>query len=202
MREVYKRLLFLGPEVWNETWRSVASPRGLFSLEESTGISSWCARKAVRDFVAFAESNGVRGTINAQVAFDWACSVSDRCGISGKVARLSVARQFLFHLSAVVPGIEVPSATLLARPRRRKPFLFSAEEISRLLRAALSLRPQGSLRPHTLSTLLGLLASSGIRPGEALKLTIRDVFWTLIPRDSRFIKRSFTNRDWCRFTGL
>src|SRR4029077_13746651 len=90
-----------------------------------------------------------------------------RCGISGKVARLSVARQFLFHLSAVVPDLEVPSATLLARPRRRKPFLFSAEEISRLLKAALSLRPQGSLRPHTLSTLLGLLANSEIR-GEAL----------------------------------
>jgi integrase/recombinase XerD len=140
------------------------------ALKKALGFPLGARERLLRDFVAFAESTGVRGTINAKVAFDWACSVSDRCGISGKVARLSVARQFLFHLSAVVPGIEVPSPTLLARPRRRKPFLFSAEEISRLLRAALSLRPQGSLRPHTLSTLLGLLASSGIRPGEALKL--------------------------------
>ena len=193
MREVYKRLLFLGPEVWNETWRSVASPRGLFSLEESTGIPLGARERLLRDFVAFAESNGVgvRGTISAQVAFDWACAVSDRCGISGKVARLSVARQFLFHLSAVVPDLEVPSATLLARPRRRKPFLFSTEEISRLLKAALSLRPQGSLRPHTLSTLLGLLASSGIRPGEALKLTVRDVLLDLDPPRLQIHKAKF-----------
>ena len=98
------------------------------ALKKTLGFPLGARERLLRDFVAFAESNGVRGTIDAQVAFDWACSVSDRCGISGKVARLSVARQFLFHLSAVVPGIEVPSATLLARPRRRKPFLFSAEE--------------------------------------------------------------------------
>jgi integrase len=119
------------------------------ALKKALGFPLGARERLLRDFVAFAESNGVgvRGTISAQVAFDWACAVSDRCGISGKVARLSVARQFLFHLSAVVPDIEVPSATLLARPRRRKPFLFSTEEISRLLKAALSLRPQGSAMP-------------------------------------------------------
>ena len=104
------------------------------ALEKALGFPLRARERLLRDFVAFVESNGVRGTISAQVALDWACSVSDRCGISGKVARLSIARRFLFHLSAVVPGIEVPSATLLARPRRQKPFLFSAEEISRLLK--------------------------------------------------------------------
>jgi integrase/recombinase XerD len=132
------------------------------ALKKALGFPLGARERLLRDFVAFAESNGVRGTINAQVAFDWACSVSDRCGMSGKVARLSVARQFLFHLSAVVPGIEVPSATLLARPRRRKPFLFCAEEISRLLRAALSLRPQGSAGRH----------KAGVGPGIAAVTTI------------------------------
>jgi integrase len=110
--------------------------------------------------------------ISAQIALDWACSASEHCGISGKAARLSIARRFLFYLSAVIPGIEVPSATLLARPRRQKPFLFSAEEISLLLKAASSLGPQASLRPHTLLRLLGLLASSGLRASEALNLTV------------------------------
>jgi hypothetical protein len=83
------------------------------ALKKALGFPLGARERLLRDFVAFAESNGVgvRGTISAQVAFDWACAVSDRCGISGKVARLSVARQFLFHLSAVVPDIEVPSAT-------------------------------------------------------------------------------------------
>jgi|SRR6516165_10682999 integrase len=92
--------------------------------------------------------------------------------MSGSVLITTGLRARKFRLSA--------SATLLAGPRRRKPFLFSDEEIIRLLKAALSLRPQASLRPHTLSTVFGLLASSGIRPSEALKLTVRDV---LLDRD-------------------
>ena len=172
------------------------------ALKKALGFPLGVRERLLRDFMAFVEINGIGGTISAQVAFDWACSASERCGVSGKATRLSVARQFLFHLSAAVPGIEVPSAKLLAQPRRRKPFLFSGEEIGRLLKAALSLRPQASLRPHTLSTLLGLLASSGIRPGEALKLTFRDVLLDLDPPRLQILKlkRSFTNRDWCRFT--
>ena len=61
------------------------------ALKKALGFPLGARERLLRDFVAFAESNGVRGTISAQVAFDWACSVSDRCGISGKVARLSVA---------------------------------------------------------------------------------------------------------------
>src|ERR1700736_5168282 len=158
------------------------------ALKKALGFPLGVRERLLRDFVVFAEINGIKGTISAQVAFDWACSVSERCGTGGRAARLSVARQFLSHLSAVVSGIEVPSATLLARPRRRKPFLFSAKEISRLLKAALSLRPQASLRPHTLSTLFGLLASSGIRPSEALKLTFRDVLLDLDPQRLKILK--------------
>jgi len=72
------------------------------ALKKALGFPLGVRERVLRDFVAFAEINGIRGTINAQVAFDWACSVSDRCGISGRAARLSVARQFLSHLSAVV----------------------------------------------------------------------------------------------------
>jgi integrase/recombinase XerD len=151
------------------------------ALESALGFSLRARESLLRDFVAFVEVSGIRGLISAQIALDWACSASEHCGISGKASRLSIARRFLFYLSAVIPGIEVPSATLLARPRRQKPFLFSAEEISLLLKAASSLGPQASLRPHTLSTLLGLLASSGLRASEALNLTIRDVLLNLDP---------------------
>jgi integrase/recombinase XerD len=135
------------------------------ALESALGFSLRARESLLR-------VSGIRGLISAQIALDWACSASEHCGISGKAARLSIARRFLFYLSAVIPGIEVPSATLLARPRRQKPFLFSAEEISLLLKAASSLGPQASLRPHTLLTLLGLLASSGLRASEALNLTV------------------------------
>jgi integrase/recombinase XerD len=151
------------------------------ALEKALGFSLRGRERLLRDFVAFIQARDLSGPVRAQIALDWACSASEHCGISGKAARLSIARRFLVHLSAVIPGTEVPSSALLARPLRRKPFLFSAEEIRCLLKAALTLGPQGSLRPHTLSTLLGLLASSGLRASEALNLTIGNVLLDLDP---------------------
>jgi integrase len=43
------------------------------------------------------------------------------------------------------------------------------------MKAASELEPAGSLRPHTYTTLIGLLASCGLRPGEAVRLRDTDV---------------------------
>jgi hypothetical protein len=98
------------------------------ALESALGFPLGRRERQLRDFVAFVEKRSITGAISAQVALDWACSASDRCGISGKAARLSIARRFLIHLSAVVPNTEVPSATLLARPRRRKLFAWEGTQ--------------------------------------------------------------------------
>ena len=46
------------------------------ALKKALGFPLGAREKLLRDFVAFAESSGVKGTINAQrCAFDWACSV-------------------------------------------------------------------------------------------------------------------------------
>ena len=161
------------------------------ALVNALGFSLRARERLLRNFVAFVEVNNTSGTISSQIALDWACSVSARCGVSGRAARLSIARRFLFHLSAMVPGIEVPSASLLARPQRSKPFLFSTEEISRLLNAALSIGAQASLQPRTLSTLLGLLVSSGLRANEALNLEVSDVLLDLDPPQLEIRKTKF-----------
>jgi integrase/recombinase XerD len=166
------------------------------ALEKALGFSLRARERLLRDFVTFIEARELKGPLRAQIALDWACSASEHCGTSGKAARLSIARQFLLHLSAILPGTEVPSSTLLARPRRRKPFLFSAEEIGRLLKAALTLGPQGSLRPHTLSTVLGLLASSGLRASEALNLTIQDVLLDSDPPRLEIRQTKFHKSRW------
>jgi integrase/recombinase XerD len=166
------------------------------ALQWALGFPLGAREKPLRDFVAFVEGHDLCGVNQAQVALEWACSASVRCGISGKAARLGLARRFLVHLSAVVPGIDVPPATLLARPRRRKPFLFSAEEVNRLLNAALSLGPRASLRPHTLSTLFGLLTSCGLRASEALKLTVNDVLLDLDPPRLQIRNTKFHKSRW------
>jgi integrase/recombinase XerD len=89
-----------------------------------------------------------------------------------------------------------PNATpawLLASPRRRAPYLYSETEISRILAAARQLGPRHSLRPHTLTTLLGLLASTGLRVSEALNLSVSDIRLSakpahLVIRETKFGK--------------
>jgi len=73
-----------GPIVHWLTRQRSARLVGIFSkrqeaylaLKEALGFPLGVRERMLRDFVAFAEINRIRGTINAQVAFDWACSVS------------------------------------------------------------------------------------------------------------------------------
>ena len=48
------------------------------ALKKALGFPLGVRERLLCDFVASAEINGIRGTFNAQVAFDWACSVSER----------------------------------------------------------------------------------------------------------------------------
>lgn len=145
------------------------------ALHQALGFALKTRERLLRDFVSFVETRCESGPITAQTALDWACAASADCGATGRAGRLSVARQFLLHLSALVPGTEVPGACLLARARRPKPFLFSSFEIQNLLAAAGKLKPANKLRPHTMQTIVGLLASTGLRPSEAVRLEMSDV---------------------------
>jgi integrase len=88
--------------------------------------------------------------------------------------RLSAVRGFAGYLHALDPAHEVPPADLLPRrPRRAAPYLYSEAEIAALIAAADRLR--GRLRQATYRTLIGLLAVTGMRVGEAIRLDCRDV---------------------------
>src|SRR5262249_4010856 len=62
-------------------------------------------------------------------------------------------------------------------------------EIQRLVAHARRLRPPGSLRPYTYSTLFGLLAATGMRPSEARALQLSDLTPDgLLVRETKFKK--------------
>jgi integrase len=88
--------------------------------------------------------------------------------------RLSIVRTFAVHVHTIDPVSEVPAPDLLPWRRcRATPFLYSDEELSRLLTATEMLRT-----PHrgaTFRTLIGLLAVTGMRVGEALALDRDDL---------------------------
>jgi len=90
--------------------------------------------------------------------------------------RLSQVRGFARWLSAIDSRIKVPPTRLLsARRRRNPPHIYTVEEINGLMSHAVQLRSRTGMRALTDSTLIGLLAATGLRPGEAIGLDRSDV---------------------------
>jgi len=163
-------------------------------LKEALGSSMHTELLQLKSFVRFIEEKGFTGPITAQLAIEWACSATAVVG--GQARLLRIVRGFLSYLRAAVPETEIPDPGLLARVSRPNPYIYSPSEIADLLTTASSLEPKDSLRPHTFSTIIGLLASTGLRPIEAVRLTVADVQLDLEPprllvRQTKFRKSRF-----------
>jgi len=144
-------------------------------LREALGFQMRAEKIILPAFIAFVKARGCTSPIRAQMALEWACQESAHRGPSGAARRLSMARGFLTYLQASAPDTDVPGPGLLPSPRRPKPYLFTSTQLAALFAAAQASRPHGSLRPHTLSTLIGLLSSTGLRIGEAIRLRVDHV---------------------------
>lgn len=123
-------------------------------------------------FVAYAAASGAE-TVTVELAVTWARLPA---GIKPVTAgfRLSEVRGFARYLHAIDPAHEVPPPGLLGVPRRRPtPYIYTPGQIAEILRATQRLQPP--LRAATYRTLLGLLAATGMRLGEATALTRADV---------------------------
>lgn len=117
-------------------------------------------------FVEFMDRAGVEH-VTSELALSWATSVPAHPNRWRR--RLGVVRGFARYLSTIDPLTQVPSEDLLtASLPRVAPYLYSDAEIEALMRAARALTPR--LRAATLETLIGLMAVSGLRAGEALGL--------------------------------
>ena len=141
-------------------------------------------------FVAFCEERSA-DHVTADLAVQWATQVTRGSGNEVYQARrLDVVRIFARHLQALDPATEVPPEDVLARRYLRiQPYLYSLQEIAALMTAADALRP--ALRAATWRTLIGLLAVTGMRQGEACRLLCDDAdleTGTLVIRDSKFGK--------------
>jgi integrase len=124
------------------------------------------------DFVAFLAAHR-SSVITTDLALRWAQQPS---GASPRwwAKRLSAVRCFARHHRAFDPRTEVPPPDLIPyRASRLSPHLYTDGEIAALMHEARALRP--TLKAATYATLLGLLAATGIRVGEALALDDGDV---------------------------
>lgn len=159
-------------------------------LRRALGFEMRAEARLLRDFLAFLQERTLEERLLAQAAVEWA---SSRGGSNWQSKRLSMARCFLVHLRAHLPGVQIPAPGMIPCGVRPTPYIYSEAEIAAIMKEAGALKPTGSLRPHTYATLIGLLASCGLRPGEAVRLRDTDVEMEAIPprlviRETKFHK--------------
>lgn len=142
------------------------------ALRRSLGSKLLVYDRLLSDFVTHLERRG-HSVITAATAVEWAQQRAET-SINNKARRLSAVRKFAEYVRTLEPRTEVPSAELLpGRWQRHPPRLYTQDEILALVNAAR--RIKGTLLPATYSTLIGLLAVTGMRVGEAVGLDCSDI---------------------------
>jgi integrase len=124
-------------------------------------------------FVGFCDARGLEH-VTVAAALAWATAPSD-ADVSWWAARLTVIREFARFLATFDERTEIPPTDLLPRTTgdRTQPYLYSPAEIVTLLKAARDLAHP--LRAATFEAFIGLMATTGIRTGEATGLDRDDV---------------------------
>jgi integrase len=149
-----------------------AAAADYLALRRALGFELAQAERMLRDFTGYLADRGAE-RVTTRLALDWATRPA-RASRWWWRLRLGVVRGFARYLQAFDPATEVPPAGLISSPVPHVlPPPFSDAEIAALLDAAGALRP--ALRAATHQTLIGLLAATGMRIGEAIGLDDGDV---------------------------
>ena len=137
------------------------------AVRRAAGFKLKTTEQYLRYFVRFADTRGDT-YVRAKSAIDWAAQAKTE---AERHRRYQCLMGFARFIHAEEPCHEIPPEHVfcgyLPRPT---PYLFTDDELHRLIRAAGQLGPPGSLRPHTYKTLFTLLAVTGLRPAEAYAL--------------------------------
>lgn len=130
---------------------------------------------AVRSFACYVDSLDHKGPLTVEVMATWARHAKTNSDNPATWARrLKLLRPFARYLQQFDPRTEVPDDTVFGRiGQRLAPHIYSEQEIVDLLAAARRLGPD--LRGATYEALFGLLAATGLRVSEAVRLMDADV---------------------------
>jgi integrase len=142
-------------------------------IRRSVGFKLDRTEKLLAQFLDYLDAHD-HARVTTEAAICWARQTSPAAGTNWWAQRLSVVRTFARHLHAIDPVHEVPPPGVFpTRPNRAVPYIYTDAEIIALMGAARELA--SPLRATTYETLIGLLAVTGLRIGEALRLDRDDV---------------------------
>ena len=144
------------------------------AIRRSLGFKLTAMTSHLHNFVDYAEDDGA-SYITTELALRWA-QLFTQVQPATRAARLASVRRFAAWRSATDLRTQVPPEGLLPhRYRRKPPYIYSEDEIGRIILTAGVLASAKGLRARTYSTLFGLLAVTGMRVSEALGLDRNDV---------------------------
>lgn len=122
----------------------------------------------IKDFLDTLERDRAQ-KITVSAALTWAC-LPQAVSPNWHKDRLTVIRSLAGYIHASAPQAAelIPEGLIPAPSWRKSPYLYSTEEIQALIRQAHTLKP--AVRAETMATIIGLMASTGMRVSEALGL--------------------------------
>ena len=132
-------------------------------------------------------------TITREVAERWIKSLGSLSS-GTRINRISMLRQFCLYLAHFDPRTCLVHRSFLPHRTRPAPYIYTRAEVRQIMAAARRMGPRGSLRPAVVATLVGLLYTTGLRIGEALRLTLADVDLrrrVLLVRETKFKKTRY-----------
>lgn len=125
-------------------------------------------------FARFADEVGHQGPLTTTIILRWAQTAVNTSRLY-RARRLETVRTLARFEASFEPQTEIPQRNMLGHAHCRvQPFIFSEAEIEYLIEVAGRLTPLGGLRPRTYQTMIGLMASTGLRLCEALNLKRKD----------------------------
>ena len=141
-------------------------------LRQTLGFKLRDTSRELRAFAKFAVARNDT-SLRASTAVAWAIEAPSPNARYIRLRRVSHLARFLH---AENPAHEIPAATLFHYAKVRPlPYIYSLEEVVRLLDASGRLRKTYGLRRAVYHTLIGLIAATGLRVSEALNLHLADV---------------------------
>lgn len=151
------------------------------AVRRAAGFDFKSESSLLKSFAAFSAARG-EAFVRADLAIEWAATGPS---IPRRARRLGTVIRFTRYLRAEDERHELPPAVFGAETAPRPvPYILSEEQIRQLIEAA-SRSGYRSLRRDTYSTLFALLACTGLRVCEAVRLRIED-----ITPDGLLIRRS------------
>lgn len=143
--------------------------------------------RRLRHFAAFAAARG-EDHVKIATALEWAAEAPSP---HARHIRCRDLRRFAQFAHAEDPLHErIVGDPLPHRWRRPLPHIYTADEIARILTAAGSIRETFSMKRQIVATFVGLVAATGMRFSEALRLRLDDIHpdGHLIVRMTKFRK--------------